>query len=246
MTAFRQAWADAQEYQRKWQRYQKKVDAGEDAEAPKRDLRMETLVGVLEGDIRIHNHCYRADEMAQMIDMSEEFGYEIAAFHHAVEAYKAAPLLAQNNICAVMWADWWGFKQEAFDMVRENIALVDFAGACAIIHSDNAVQVQRLNQEVAKAMSAANSIGMEVDRAQAIRWLTLNPARSLGLEDRIGSIEVGKNADLVLWDKDPFSVYARAQKVWIDGALRYDIDDSAVRPTSDFNLGVIKPEEDRP
>jgi imidazolonepropionase-like amidohydrolase len=247
MAGYRQAWADAVKYKNEWSLYQSKLDAGEEgAKQPLRDLRMETLVGVLDGEIRIHNHCYRADEMAQMIDMSKEFGYEIAAFHHAVEAYKVAPLLAENNVCAVMWADWWGFKQEAFDMVRENIALVDYAGACAIIHSDHALDVQRLNQELAKAMSAANRMGLEVDRASAMRWLTLNPARSLGLDSSIGSIEVGKNADLVLWNRDPFSVYAKADKVWIDGALRFDRDNAGVRPTSDFNLGIIVPSEDRP
>ncbi len=247
MAGFRQAWSDAQDYQRIWQRYEATEKAGDSkAEEPKRDLRMETLVGVLQGEIRIHNHCYRADEMAQMIDMSKEFGYEIAAFHHAIEAYKIAPLLAENNICAAMWADWWGFKQEAFDMVRENIALVDYANACAIIHSDDAIQVQRLNQEIAKAMSAANRMGLEVDRAQAIQWLTLNAAKALGLADKIGSIEAGKNADFVLWDSDPFSVYARAEKVWIDGALRYDHADKSIRPTSDFNIGILSAEEDRP
>ncbi len=247
MAGFRQAWADAKNYEYEWQMYRAKREAGDTtAEAPARDLNLETLVGVLNGEIRVHNHCYRADEMAQMIDMSREFGYQIAAFHHAVEAYKVAPLLADNNICAVMWADWWGFKQEAFDMVRENLAMVDYAGACAIIHSDDPIQVQRLNQEIAKAMSAANRMGLQVGRAEAIKWLTLNAAKSLGLEDRIGSIESGKNADFVLWDQDPFSVYARADKVWIDGYLRFDRADKSVRPTSDFNIGIISPTGDRP
>jgi imidazolonepropionase-like amidohydrolase len=247
MAGFRQAWADAQKYRREWERFIRLSSEGDaQAKEPKRDLMLETLVGVLDGEIRVHNHCYRADEMAQMIDMSKEFGYEIAAFHHAVEAYKAAPLLAENEVCAVMWADWWGFKQEAFDMIRENIALVDYAGACAIIHSDDPIQVQRLNQEIAKAMSAANRIGLDIDRAHAIQWLTLNPAKSLGLEEKIGSVEVGKNADFVLWDQDPFSVYAKVDKVWIDGALRFDRSDKSVRPTSDFNVGIINPLEDRP
>lgn len=247
MAGFRQAWADARQYKHEWEIYKAKLDAGETtAKAPARNLNLETLVGVLDGDIRVHNHCYRADEMAQMIDMSREFGYQIAAFHHAVEAYKVAPLLARSDVCAVMWADWWGFKQEAFDMVRENIAMVDYAGGCAIIHSDDPIQVQRLNQEIAKAMSAANRMGLQVGRADAIKWLTLNAAKSLGLDDRIGSIETGKNADFVLWDQDPFSVYARAEKVWIDGYLRFDLADKSVRPTSDFNIGIISPMEDRP
>ena len=247
MAGYRQAWSNAQYYQQDWENYRELASEGDaKARPPKRDLQLETLVGVLEGEILVHNHCYRADEMAQMIDMSIEFDYKITAFHHAVEAYKVAPLLKQNNICAVMWADWWGFKQEAFDMVRENIALVDYAKACAVIHSDDPIQVQRLNQEVAKAMSAANRMGLDINRAHAIGWLTLNAAKSLGIADKIGSIEAGKNADLVLWDADPFSVYARAEKVWIDGALRYDIYDESVRPTSDFNLGILTPLENRP
>jgi len=184
--------------------------------------------------------------MAQMIDMAKEFGYKIAAFHHAVEGYKAAEMLAKEDICGVMWADWWGFKQEAFDMVEENIALVDYAKACAVIHSDDPIQVQRLNQEVAKAMTSGNKLGLGLTAADAIKWATLNPAKSLGLDDKIGSLKVGKNADLVLWDANPMSVYAHAEKVWIDGSLRFDRLDPSVQPTSDFNLGILEAGEVRP
>ncbi|MBB3167185.1 amidohydrolase [Simiduia aestuariiviva] len=246
MAGYRSAWIEAAGYKKSWDDYIKKVEAGEEADAPTRDLRLETLVGVLEGDIRIHNHCYKVDEMAQMIDMAKEFGYKIAAFHHAIEGYKAAPMLAKEGICAVMWADWWGFKQEAFDMVRENIALVDYAKACAVIHSDDPIQVQRLNQEVAKAMSAGNRLGLGLTAGDAIKWATLNPAKSLGLEDQIGSLEAGKNADIVLWDANPMSVYAHAEKVWIDGVLRFDRNDASVAPTSDFNLGILEAGEVRP
>ena len=246
MAGYRSAWIEAADYKKSWDDYVKKVAAGEDADAPTRDLRLETLAGVLEGDIRIHNHCYKVDEMAQMIDMAKEFGYKIAAFHHAVEAYKAAPMLAKEGICGVMWADWWGFKQEAFDMVRENIALVDAAKACAVIHSDDPTQVQRLNQEVAKAMTAGNQLGLQLTAADAIKWATLNPAKSLGLDAQIGSLEVGKNADIVLWDASPMSVYAHAEKVWIDGDLRFDRLDAKVAPTSDFNLGILQAGEVRP
>jgi imidazolonepropionase-like amidohydrolase len=184
--------------------------------------------------------------MANMIELSKEFGYKIAAFHHAVEAYKVAPLLAENDICAVVWADWWGFKQEAFDMIRENAALVDFAKACAIIHSDDEIQIQRLPQEVAKVISASKRMGLDISKGNAIKWLTSNSAKSIGLEDKIGSLKAGMNADVVLWSGDPFSVYTKADKVWIDGALRFDREDSSVTPTSDFNLGIISPEGDRP
>lgn len=239
MAGFRSAWIEAADYKRQWDDYIDQIEAGDaDASAPKRDLKLETLQGVLAGDIRVHNHCYRADEMAQMIDMSKEFGYRITAFHHAVEAYKIAPQLAKEGVCAVVWADWWGFKQEASDMVRQNLALVDAAGACAIIHSDDPIEVQHLNQEISKAMSAGNRLGLDITPEHAIRWATLNPAKSLGLEDKIGSIEVGKNADLVLWDGDPFSVYTQAEHVWIDGVMQFDLHDASIRPTSDFNLGL--------
>ena len=246
MAGYRAAWIEASDYKKSWDDYISDAEAGKDVDPPSRNLRLETLEGVLQGDIRIHNHCYKADEMAQMIDMSKEFGYEIAAFHHAVEAYKAAPMLAKNDICGVMWADWWGFKQEAFDMVRENIALVDYAQACAIIHSDDPIQIQRLNQEIAKAMSAGNRMGLDISPAKAFRWGTYNAAKSLGLEDKIGSIALGKNADIVLWTEHPLSVYSHASKVWIDGALRFDRDDPSVQPTSDFNLGIIKAGAVRP
>ena len=131
-------------------------------------------------------------------------------------------------------------------MVRENIALVDFAKGCAILHSDDEIQIQRLNQEAAKAMTAGNEMGLSISAADAIRWLTLNPARSMGIDSVTGSIEVGKNADLVLWNADPFSVYTKAEKVWIDGALRFDRLQPDLAPTSDFNLGILTPAEDRP
>ena len=203
---------------------------------PEPDLGIDTLVGVLKGEILVHNHCYRADEMATMIDLAQEFGYQISAFHHAVESYKVADLLAEAGICSAMWADWWGFKLEAFDAVSQNVALVDKAGACAIVHSDSARGIQRLNQETAKAMASAQRVGMVVDDAKAISWITLNPARSLGLEAETGSIEVGKAADLVLWSGNPFSVYTRAEKVYIDGYLYYDKLDPRRQPLTDFDL----------
>lgn len=244
VAGFRKAWIDASEYRDKWQEYEAKIAAGKKADAPKRDLKLETLMGVLEGEILIQNHCYRADEMAQMIDIGKEFGYKIQAFHHAVEAYKVAPLLAEEGVCAVMWADWWGFKQEAYDMVRENIALLEMAKGCAVIHSDDPIQVQRLNQEIAKALAAGQALGIDVDKADAIRWLTLNAAKVIGLDNKIGSVEVGKNADLVLWNSDPFSSFATPEEVWIDGASVYQ--QGADNITADFNIGIITPEENRP
>jgi imidazolonepropionase-like amidohydrolase len=136
-----------------------------------------------------------------------------------------------------MWADWWGFKMEALDGIRENIALVDHAGACAIVHSDSALGIQHLNQEAAKAMAAGNRMGFGITPERAIRWLTANPAKALGIAKETGTLEVGKMADVVVWSGDPFSVYTRAEKVYVDGALLYDRNDPARQPKTDFELG---------
>jgi imidazolonepropionase-like amidohydrolase len=201
---------------------------------------METLAEVLRGNILVHNHCYRADEMAQMLDVAKEFGYTIRSFHHVVEGYKIADRLASAGVAASIWADWGGFKMEALDGVKANAAILQHAGARAIIHSDDPSGAQRLNQEAAKAMAAGAALGLPVAPADAVKWLTINPAWALGLEGRIGSLEPGKNADLVLWSGDPFSVYTRAEKVWIDGVLRFD---RAAPPETwwrtDFELGFV-------
>jgi imidazolonepropionase-like amidohydrolase len=220
-----------------WQRAAEYRDKRARDPSTARDLALDTLVQVLEGDVLVHNHCYRADEMAVMMDMAHEFGFRISTFHHAVESYKIADLLRENDVCSAMWADWWGFKMEAYDAVNENIPLVHNAGACAIVHSDDANGIQRLNQEAAKALADGRRMGIDISDAVAWRWLTLNPAQALGIEEETGSLRVGKRADVVLWNGDPFSVYTRPQQVWIDGALLYDMNDPRLRPVSDFELG---------
>ncbi|MEE2690549.1 MAG: amidohydrolase [Pseudomonadota bacterium] len=254
MSHYRSAWIDAAEYRKKWDDYweaaekfakengDKKGKDGEDEkkppEPPKRDLKLETLAGALRGDITVNMHCYRADEMAQVIDMSKEFGYKVSAFHHGVEAYKVADLLAENGICAAVWADWWGFKLEAYDSVRENAALIAAQpGGCAIIHSDSEVGIQRLNQEAAKAMADGNKIGLGISEEQAVAWFTANPAKAMGILDKTGTLEPGKMADVVVWSGDPFSVYSHADKVYIDGALMYDRADPTRSPRTDFEIG---------
>jgi imidazolonepropionase-like amidohydrolase len=238
VAGYRAAWIHAQHYRELWQSYRDKQARGQEALPPERDLQLETLAGVLDGSILVQNHCYRADEMLEMIDIAHEFGFKIAAFHHAVEAYKIAGALAANGICADMWADWWGFKMEALDGIRENLALVSAAGACAVVHSDSAAGIQRLNQEAAKAMAAGRRAGIAITPEEAIRWLTINPARSLGIDQQTGSLEVGKMADVVVWTGDPFSVYSHAEKVYVDGALMYDRTDPRRQPVTDFELGL--------
>ncbi|CCA91180.1 amidohydrolase [Novosphingobium sp. PP1Y] len=219
----RQTWLDAKKYAKDEER--------------DRDLANETLVGVLDGDILVQNHCYRADEMALVIDMAKEMGYKVAAFHHAVEAYKIGDLLKQNDICAAVWADWYGFKMEAYDAIPENAALLQKQGVCVIIHSDSANGIQRLNQEAAKAQADGRRIGIDIPDAEVVSWFTYNPAKAMGVADRTGSLETGKMADVVLWNGNPLSVYTRPEKVWIDGALMYDALDPKRRPVSDFELG---------
>jgi imidazolonepropionase-like amidohydrolase len=235
VAGYRAAWIRAEQYRRKWDKYL----ADRKGNAPDRDLGLETLAEVLRGNVLVHNHCYRADEMAQMLDIADEFGYRIRSFHHVVEGYKIADRLAAAGVAASVWADWGAFKMESLDGVKANAAILQAAGARAIIHSDDPSGSQRLNQEAAKAMAAGAALGLPVAPADAIKWLTINPAWALGLDDRIGSLEPGKNADLVLWSGDPFSVYTRADKVWIDGALRYDRSSPETRWRTDFELGFV-------
>ncbi|MBT8143006.1 MAG: amidohydrolase [Gammaproteobacteria bacterium] len=233
VAGYRRAWIDAADY------LKKSEAAAEGSEPPKRDLKLETLAGVLKGEILVHNHCYRADEMATMLDLAKEFDYKVTSFHHAIEAYKIGDLLAANDTCASMWADWWGFKMEAFDMVRENIPMVEAAGACAIVHSDSGKGIQRLHQEAAKAMASGQRVGLDYDEATAISWITQNPAKALGILEHTGTLEEGKMADVVLWSDSPFSVYTHAEKVFVDGALIYDRFDESKQPVTDFSLGVL-------
>jgi imidazolonepropionase-like amidohydrolase len=242
VAGYRAQWIDAQRYIDDWKTYEDKVaDGKDDAKAPKRDLKMETLAAVLKGEIIIHMHCYRADEMLTILDMADEFGYKVGTFHHGVEAYKIADTLAEKGVCGALWADWWGFKMEAYDGIQENIALVDRPqGSCAIVHSDSEEGIQRLNQEAAKAMGSGNRAGLDITPEHAISWITSNAAKSLGIDDRTGSLEVGKMADIVIWNDNPFSVYAKANRVFIDGALVYDRDNPNLQPVSDFELGQLQ------
>jgi imidazolonepropionase-like amidohydrolase len=234
---YRKAFAQAEQYRKTWDKWTE-----EGGEEPARDLAMETLAEVLRGNILVHNHCYRSDDMVNMIHVSREFGFKVRSFHHGVEAYKIRDILASESIGASIWVDWWGFKMEAFDMVPQNLALLAEAGAPAILHTDDAMGIQIMNQDAARAMYAGHAAGIEVTRDEALRWITANPAWALGLDDRIGTLETGKNADVVVWSGDPFSVYTLADQVYIDGALVYDRHQVEIQPTTDFELGILPPE----
>ncbi len=261
VAGFRDAFQKASEYQRTWVRYRKDLaewkakkdepvassdeedssdgkgdkDKKQEPQPPAVDFALETVAAVLRGEILVHNHCYRADEMAIMLDLAATYGFKIRSFHHATDAYKIADKLAAAGTAASVWADWWGFKAESFDGIRENAALLTQAGARAIIHSDSPVGIQRLNQEAAKAMYAGRRAGIPVSDDQALRWITANPAWALGIEAKTGTLEPGKLADLVVWSGNPFSVYTVAEQVWISGEQVYVR--GKLEPRTDFELG---------
>lgn len=241
VAGYRAAWIQAEAYRRKWDAW----NANPKGDPPARDLGLETLAEVLRGNILVQNHCYQADEMMQMIDIAHEFGYKIRSFHHGVEAYKVADQLAKEEISGSLWADWGGFKMESLDAIRANIAIVHAAGARAVLHSDDAQGSQRLNQGAAKALAAGRAAGIPLTDEDAISWITRNAAWTLGLDDRIGTLEPGKNADVVLWSGNPLSVYTRADMVWIDGAVYFDRSDATQRWRTDFELGYVPANDGR-
>jgi imidazolonepropionase-like amidohydrolase len=259
---FRVNFQKAAEYQALWARYRRKRahwlkvqaraheldqrDAVRDGSAmrvkpelapdpPPRDFNLEVLAAALRGDALVQIHCYRAAEMREMVAIAHEFGFHIRAFHHALEAYKIRDLLAREKIAIATWADWWGFKMEAFDGIPENAALFASAGGRALIHSDSPIGIQRLNQEAAKAMYSGRAVGIEISDDQALRWVTADPAWVLGIDRVTGTLEPKKRADLVLWSRHPFSVYALPDVVVQAGEVTYRREQGK-QPT-DFEVG---------
>ena len=214
----RQALVEAQNYMREWDAYNEKVKRGDkDASPPKHDLKLEALADVLRGKIMVQIHIYRSDEMLTEIAMAKEFGYKIRAFHHALEAYKVADQLAANDIAIATFADWWGYKQEAWDAIPWNATMSTRKGVRVAIKSDSEDYTRRLNQEAGKAIRYGGATEEE-----ALKMITLNPAWIVGVDDRVGSIEVGKDADLVIWNGYPLSSYGVPEKVMIDGDVYFD------------------------
>ncbi len=240
----RQKWIEARRYKLRWDQWRKKAYEMKDGKKvplnpPDRDVALETLAGVLSGDILPQIHCYRADEMLVQLRLAHEFGFHIRSFHHALEAYKIADILAREHVGVSTWADWWGFKLEAWDGIEQNLALVQKAGGIAIVHTDSPEGVQRMNQEAAKGQTSGRAAGIEITDDQALRWITANPAWALGIDAKTGTLEKGKMADVVVWDRSPFSVYSHAEKVFIDGHLRYDRlapESDRQQPWSDFEV----------
>lgn len=228
----RQQFADAQRYKRAVE--QARAGAGA---MPPRDFKLETLAGILAGDVRVNLHCYRAGDIAASLGVAKEFGFRIGAIHHATEAYKIPGLLREAGTCAAVWADWWGFKVEAQDAIRAEAPLLEQAGVCVMMHSDSPADGQRLNIAAAKAAAAGRRIGIDIPPERMIKWTTGNPAKLLGLDKQVGTIAPGLRADLVVWSGDPFSIYTHADLVLIGGAVAWDRAKPPAGPVSDFELG---------
>jgi imidazolonepropionase-like amidohydrolase len=203
---------------RDWDDYNAKVTKGDkEARAPKKDLKLEALADVLRGKLLVQIHCYRADEFLTEMAIAKEFGYKIRAFHHAVEAYKVADQMAANGVAIATWPDWWGFKYEAWDGIPWNAVISMHKGVRVAIKSDSEDITRRLNQEAGKLVHYGN-----VSEEDALKSITLNAAWIIGVDDRVGSLEVGKDADISIWNSYPLSSAALANKVLIDGEVYFD------------------------
>src|SRR6266404_3376839 len=215
----RQAFTDAKAYQQSWKEYNEKVAAGEQALPPRRDLKLEPLVEVLEGKRLVHSHCYRADEILMLLRVADDFGFKIRTLQHVLEGYKVAKEIAAHGAGASTFSDWWSYKVEAYDAIPFNAAIMTRKGVLVSLNSDDAELMRHLNSEAGKAMKYGG-----ISETEALAMVTLNPAKQLGIDNRVGSIEVGKDADLVIYDKNPLSNFAKVQKVLIDGAIYFDRD----------------------
>jgi len=212
----RQAFLDAAEYQKAWDAWEAGGRVGIE---PRRDLKLESLAQILRGDRWVHSHSYRADEILQLIRLADEFGFTVRTFQHVLEGYKVADEMAAHGAGASTFSDWWAYKVEAYDAIPYNAALMEERGVLVSINSDSGEEIRHLNQEAAKAMKWG-----DMAEENALRLVTLNPAKQLGIDDRTGSIEVGKDADLAVWDGPPLSMFAKAVQTYVEGRLYFDID----------------------
>jgi imidazolonepropionase-like amidohydrolase len=222
----RQSFTEAVAYKKEWDEYNSAKSAGKtNLIPPRRDLRLDPLVEVLEGKRYVHSHCYRADEILMLLRVSDEFHFKVRTLQHVLEGYKVAKELAAYGVGASTFSDWWSYKQEAWDAIPYNAAIMTQKGVVVSINSDDAEEAQHLNQEAAKTMKYGG-----LSREEAIKLVTINPAMQLGIDKRVGSIEVGKDADFAIYNHDPLSVYAVVQKSIIDGKVYFDRDkDIAMR-----------------
>jgi imidazolonepropionase-like amidohydrolase len=239
----REAFTEARLYQAAWKEYEAKTARGEKAIPPRRDLKLDPLVEVLEGKRLVHAHCYRADEILMILRLGQEFGFKIQTLVHGLEAYKVAKEVAAAGSSVTTFSDWWSYKVEAFDAIPYNAAVLQKKGVLVSINSDDASGAElgrRLNTEAAKAVKYGG-----VTEDEALAMITINPAKQLGIDKYVGSIETGKQADLVIYDKDPLSSYAKVEKVFIDGQMYFDRDnDLTARPKAEAEKkGLIEKEK---
>lgn len=213
----RQAFNDARAYQAKWKEYNEKVAQKSAAISPRRDLKLEPLVEVLEGKRHVHAHSYRADEILMLLRVADDYGFKIRTLQHVLEGYKVAKEIAAHGAGASTFSDWWAYKIEAYDAIPHNAAVMVRKGILVSLNSDSADVIRRLNTEAAKTIKYGG-----LTETEALSLITINPAKQLAVDHRVGSIEVGKDADLVMFNKHPLSSYAVAQKVWVDGTVRFD------------------------
>ncbi len=223
----RTAFVEARDYKKSWDDYDKKVAAGDkDAVAPRRNLQLDPLVEVLEGKRYVHAHCYREDEILMLLRVAKEFGFKVRTLQHVLEGYKVADEIAASGAGGSTFSDWWAYKVEAYDAIPYNAALMTRRGVIVSVNSDDAEEATHLNQEAAKSMKYG---GLTHD--EALKLVTINPAIQLGIDKRVGTIDVGKDADLVIYNHDPLSAYAVVQKTLIDGRVYFDRQqDIAARP----------------
>jgi len=213
----REAFTQGREYIREWDEYEAAKKRGENPLPPRRDLKLEAMAGILQGKIDIHSHCYRADEIVMLMNLCEEFGVKVRTLQHVLEGYKVAPEIAKHGASASILPDWWAYKMEAYDAIPFNAAIMLHHGITVAIHSDSNDPARRFYQEAAKIMKYG-----DLTEEQALQLITLNPAKEMRLDHRIGSIEVGKDADLVIFNGHPFSIYSRPEMTLIEGVAYFD------------------------
>ncbi len=236
----REAFTEARQYAREWDDYKRKVAAGDRSLVPPRkDLRLEPLAEVLRGERLVHAHCYREDEILMLIRVAEEFGFKIATFQHVLEGYKVAKEIAAHGAGASTFSDWWAYKIEAWDAIPYNAALMTRKGVVVSLNSDSAELARHLNQEAAKGVKYGG-----LSEEEALKLVTLNPAKQLQIDNRVGSIDRGKDADLAIFDKHPLSNYAKVSKVLIDGQVYFDREqDLKQRPEIEKEIKELREKE---
>lgn len=238
----RDAFNQAKAYKAEWDSYQAAVARGEHPIPPRKDLKLEPLKEVLEGKRYVHVHCYRADEILMILRLADEYGFKVRTLQHVLEGYKVAKEIAEHGAGASTFSDWWSYKIEAFDAIPYNAAVMQKKGVVVSLNSDDAELMRHLNTEAAKVMKYGG-----LTENEALAMVTLNPAKQLGIDNRVGSIEAGKDADLVIYDKPPLSNFAKVQKVLIDGTVYFDRDtEVSARPAKELEKQkLLQREKDR-